>query len=403
MTTALETAFPSDANWVRDTVVAKLAEAFIPVFATATLAAEDFSTQPYRAIAVGGPDGDLEFYAYDSTDTTTVDDGGVSCIVVSGRRYKKRIDVIIRDSAKSATTDAQPVSPSLGDTYVLTAAPSGDDWASEAKAVATYTARGWIFRDPFVGMTVYVEDEDSFYHYDSNGDWVAGLGPGAIADGSITPLKLAHPFAILKVVDQRNSPPGGTPTDGTMYQVGTSATDDFASHENDIARWNTAGSGAWEFIEPEEGDTIYRLDEDALYSFRSGAWVLNVPLSVVVQSHYVDDVTVATSATGITNRLSSPSITAEVGQKIRVTGVILSWTASGAAGTRNFGIRIDTAGSFAKNAYSSGNSLGQGIPFFCEIDVPDANAHVYHIATTSSTNPISDVTCRAVFDVIQPS
>src|SRR5690606_19937746 len=140
------------------------------------------------------------------TDTTTADDGGVSCIVVSGRRYIKQDGSIFRDAALSATTDAQPASPTLGDTYILTAAPSGDDWASEAKTVAQFTARVWIFHQPYVGMIVHVEDENAFYHYVPNGDWVLGLGTGSFADGSITPLKLFHPFAILKVVDQRNAP-----------------------------------------------------------------------------------------------------------------------------------------------------------------------------------------------------
>src|SRR5690606_16868141 len=121
----------------------------------------------YPAIAVTGPDGDLTLYAYDPTDTTTADDGGITCVVVSGRRYIRSGETIIRDAAISATTDAQPVSPSLADTYIVPAAPSGDDWASKAKTVATFTARGWLFRQPFVGMMVYVEDEDAIYHYTS--------------------------------------------------------------------------------------------------------------------------------------------------------------------------------------------------------------------------------------------
>src|SRR5690606_24504088 len=155
-----------------------------------------------------GADGDITLYAYDATDTTTADDGGISCIVVSGRRYKRAGEMAVRDAAISATTDTQPVSPSLGDTYIVPAAPSGDDWASKAKTVAHYTALGWVFRQPFVGMMVYVEDEDAIYHYDSGGSWVKGLPVGAIPDGSIPPKKLAHPFAILKVEDQRNDPPG---------------------------------------------------------------------------------------------------------------------------------------------------------------------------------------------------
>lgn len=281
MTTNLEQAFPLNANWPAATVRSKLAEAMIAVFDTADLSGEDFSIQPYPAIAVYGPDGDLTLYAYDATDTTTADDGGISCIVVSGRRYKRAGEMAVRDAAISATTDTQPVSPSLGDTYIVPAAPSGDDWASKAKTVATFSARGWIFRQPFVGMMVYVEDEDAIYHYDSGGDWVKGLPIGAIQDGSIPPKKLAHPFAILKVEDQRNDPPGSAPTVGTMYQVGTSPTGDFAGHTSEIARWNEGV--AWEFIAPEEGDTIYRKDEKRPYSYRSGLWEPTIPAAGVQQ------------------------------------------------------------------------------------------------------------------------
>lgn len=405
MTTPLEQAIPVGANFVATTMRAKLAEALIGVFTTPNLSAEDFSIQPYKALAIVGPDGDLELYAYDPTDTTTVDDGGVSCIVVSGRRYKKRIDVIVRDSAVSATTDAQPASPALGDTYILTAAPSGDDWASEAKTVATYTARGWIFREPFIGMAVYVEDEASFYHFAAGGNWTLGLGTGALPDGSVTPKKLFHPFAILKVIDQRNAPPVGTPTNGTMYQVGTSPTGAFAGHANDVARWNSGGAGAWEFFDPEEGDTIYRRDQSALYTFRSGAWGTNAPAAVLVRSYYVPDVTDATDTGSLRNRLSSPSITAQVGQKLRVTVNFASLTTTD-IGTMTVGIRTDTSGSLAKVMGSFSSAGGnRNFTLVDEIDIPDANAHVYHIATQRAANSVtaSNVTCRAIFEIIQPS
>jgi hypothetical protein len=398
MTTALEQAFPLAANWVPATVRAKLAECGVFLTPTADLSAEDFSIQPWAAIAVYGPDGDLEFYAYDAGDTTTADDGGVSCIVVSGRRYKKRVDVIIKDSALSATTDTQPDSPTLGDTYVLPAAPSGDDWAGRAKTVATYTARGWIFREPFVGMVVYVEDEASFYHYDPNGDWVLGMGTGALPDGSITPKKLFHPFAILKVVDQRNAPPGGTPVNGTMYQVGTSPTGDFTGHSNDIARWN--GSG-WEFLEPEEGDTIYRLDIGAPYTFRSGAWGRTIPASPIRQ-FFAKTQTVNTSSASLTNRLSQ-AITGEVGQKIRIT---LTRRTYQTTGTVTFGVRIDSSGSTIATLVVVGSTGGSQTVYevvSVVIDVPDAVEHTYHITSVGSGGALAlNVTLTATFEVFQP-
>lgn len=276
MTTALETAFPLNSNWPAATVRSKLAEAMIGVFDTPDLSGEDFSIQPYAAIAVAGPTGDLTFYAFDAGDTTTADDGGITCIVVSGRRYIRSGEVIVRDAAISATISVQPATPTFGDTYIVPQAPSGDDWSGQAKTVATYTARGWVFRQPFVGMIVYVEDEDGLHHYDSSGNWVSGLPIGAIADRSIPVTKLDDPFAIIKVEDIRNDPPGTAPALGTSYIVGVAPSDDFIGHVNDVARW--AGS-AWTFIQPTEGDTIYRRDSEQLYTWRSGQWVPSVDAS----------------------------------------------------------------------------------------------------------------------------
>jgi|GEM_PF-7016137 len=278
MTTHLEQAFPLNTNWPAANVRSEVAQGIVGVFDTPDLSGEDFTIQPYAAIGVYGPDGDLVFYAYDADDTTTADDGGTTCIVVSGRRYKRSTELTVKDAALSATTSAQPASPALGDTYIVPAAPSGTDWASQAETVATFTARGWIFRQPYVGMVVYVEDEATFYHYNAAGDWQQGLPPGALPDGSIVPMKLFEPFGILVVEDERNDPPGGTPTTGSLYQVGTSPTGAFVGHVGEIARFNGAG---YDFIAPNEGNTIYRKDASTLFSYRSGAWELTIATAVL--------------------------------------------------------------------------------------------------------------------------
>lgn len=420
--TPLEQAFPLNSDWLAATVRSKLAEAMIAVFDTPDLSGEDFSIQPYPAIAVYGPDGDLTLYAFDATDTVTADDGGVSCIVVSGRRYKRSGEMIVRDAAISATTAAQPSTPSLGDTYIVPAAPSGDDWASKAKTVATYTARGWMFRQPFVGMMAYVEDEDAIYHYDSAGDWIAGLPIGAITDGSIPPKKLVYPFAILKVEDERNDPPGSAPTTGTMYQVGTSPTGAFAGHDREIARWT---GSAWEFIAPAgDGDIIYRRDFGQTYVFRGGAWEQQISPASVVQSHYVPLTTDNNSTSNIRNRISSPPITAASGQSIRVTLTRCRFQAAALmARLVGIGVRIDTESaplpadrSFFESDRTDATSYGDftgtnvgTITMMLEFPAPDASSHVYSIATyvrdttgTSGGGATSNFVGAALFEVINP-
>jgi len=402
MATALENAFPLNANWPAAVVRSKLAEAMIAVFDTPDLSGEDFSIQPYPAIAIYGADGDLTLYAFDAGDTTTADDGGVTCIVVSGRRYKRSGELIVRDAAISAVVSAQPPGPSFGDTYIIPAAPTGNDWASRAKTVATFTARGWIFRQPFVGMMVYVEDEDAIYHYASDGNWRAGLPIGAIPNSSIAPTKLQVPFAILKVEDVRNAPPAGAPTAGTMYQVGTAPTGIFAGHVSHIARWSGA---AYEFIVPSEGDTIYRKDQGNLFTYRAGAWVVTIPRTAVSKIYYASN-SGGTSFTGFVS-LVSKAITAtpEMGTHIKIDLVVFKGSLSFGGGTQattvELGVRKDTESSFTGEVDStvfsgSASSSASGLTLIADLStnqyaqgltvrsflvpIPDANEHTYSIS-----------------------
>lgn len=372
-------------------IVAKLAEQMVAVFSDPDLSGEDFSIQPFPAIAIRGNDGDLEFYAYDEDDTTTADDGGLTTIVVPpGRRYKKRAEVILRDSALSATEDTQPVSPSLGDTYIIPPAPSGDDWASNAETVATFTARGWIFRQPFVGMVVYVEDDQSFYFYNQAGDWQQGLGPGSIGNGSILPEKLDDQFYVLKVEDERNAPPGSDPTVGTKYQVGTSPTGAFSGHDREVAIWR---GSAYVFLTPAEGDTIYRRDQATLFTFRSGAWTRTVAAAgvqqvkrSVVAASFVNVVGTPQLASGAVNLTSQP------GKYLRFTFNSLLVTANegNAGGTRyDLGIYIDSSSAPAaliiSRNYAAGTtttnlidqSIGESAIGY--VAVPDGAAHNYAV------------------------
>ncbi|SFQ80854.1 Protein of unknown function, partial [Nitratireductor indicus] len=324
------------------TVRSEVAQGIVGVFDTPDLSGENFAIQPYAAIAVYGPDGDLVFYAYDADDTTTADDGGTTCIVVSGRRYKRSTELTVKDAVLSATTTAQPASPTLGDAYIVPAAPSGTDWASKAETVATFTARGWIFRQPYVGMVVYVEDEATFYHYNASGDWQQGLPPGALPDGSIVPMKLFEPFGILVVEDERNDPPGGTPTTGSLYQVGTSPTGAFVGHVGEIARFNGV---SYDFIAASEGNTIYRKDASTLFSYRSGAWELTIATAVLKFFKMYGPSGNVAYAEGGTAILSATGLSGSVGDvweiQIREAYIQTNLSQTGASTKFDIGIYFD--------------------------------------------------------------
>lgn len=410
MTTALQTAF--SLPFLSAKMISNLALQGIGVFSTAALSGEDFTLQPWSAIAVRGNNGSFEIYAYDAVDTTTADDAGVSCIVVSGRRYKKRVDVLIKDAAISATVSAQPASPALGDTYIVPAAPTGTDWASQAKTVATWTARGWIFRQPFVGMLVYSAAVDGFYTYTSGGVWSQGLPIGAIADGSIVQEKLLDAFYTVYVESVLNTPPGGTPTNNTRYQVGLAPTGAFTGHANAIARWNSAGAGAWVFIAPVEGSTIYRRDVAVFYSYRSGTWEATSPRSAY-SSLYSKAGTIAAvttiNSTTPTNLVSQAiTVAAGIGTHIKVSvgGLKSSAVSIGASSNPELGVRIDSASTLAVifDPAIDTSSWKTEFGYFALIPLPDNSAHTYSLSMRRpsgvNSSTFTNIDYRVTFEVV---
>lgn len=65
----------------------------------------------------------------------------------------------------SATTTAQPGSPSTGDRYILPVGATGAAWAGHDKAIATWTGSAWSFATPVAGMVSYVIDIDILVRY----------------------------------------------------------------------------------------------------------------------------------------------------------------------------------------------------------------------------------------------
>lgn len=83
-------------------------------------------------------------------------------------------------------------------------------------------------------------------------------------------LKAIDAILNTGVIDKDLSTPPGSPTAGDVYIVGASATDDWATHEDDIAYFD----GVWRFITPKEGFMFWVRDEDAIYAWDGSAWAL---------------------------------------------------------------------------------------------------------------------------------
>lgn len=75
-----------------------------------------------------------------------------------------RLDALVQLSARSATTSAQPASPSDGDIYLLPAGKTGAAWGGMADgAIAYYRDGVWEELTPNIGWRCYAEDEAGLY------------------------------------------------------------------------------------------------------------------------------------------------------------------------------------------------------------------------------------------------
>ncbi len=72
--------------------------------------------------------------------------------------------------------------------------------------------------------------------------------------------------------DKDLATPPGSPSEGDVYIVGSSATGDWASHDNDIAYYLNS---AWAFITPNEGMVLWVNDENMLYVWDGSSWVVS--------------------------------------------------------------------------------------------------------------------------------
>lgn len=213
-------------------------------------------------------------YSLDPLDTTTAHDG-VSCLVsYDSKRYKLN-SLTFPTSALDKDLTSPPLSPSasIGDVYLIYGSPSGD-WAGKSGYIAVYTSRGWEFVAPRVGQFIYLEDEGGYYHYDENGDWIAGVGEAALPSNSIKISQLiggggiVHPVIINQTT---NDPPvSPAPSKGDAYIIGSSPTGAWAGHAGSLAVWE--GSD-WGIYTPAEGWRVYDIAQDNDYRFDGSAWV----------------------------------------------------------------------------------------------------------------------------------
>jgi hypothetical protein len=97
----------------------------------------------------------------------------------------KKLGALVMFSVISATTTAQPATPSEGDRYIVPTSATGADWAGQDGKFAIYSDGNWAFYAPSKGWKV--QAEDTYQEYLHNGTlWSNMIHNNIAADGSIS-------------------------------------------------------------------------------------------------------------------------------------------------------------------------------------------------------------------------
>lgn len=114
------------------------------------------------------------------------------------------LDALVAGAVEEPATDPPPVSPAIGECYIVGDAPSGV-WSGHAQAIASFSSGGWRFINPVEGMAVYVRSTQLTAVYNA-GAWDYGTVRGALLSIDGTQVVGSQAVAI-------ESPAGGSTVD----------------------------------------------------------------------------------------------------------------------------------------------------------------------------------------------
>lgn len=106
-------------------------------------------------------------------------------------RLFRGLDGLIQIHVKSATTSAEPGSPTDGDIYALPVSCTGTHWAGNDGKLARYSsvAAAWEFYTPKEGWNIPAEDSNFIYKYDGSA-WKFYKGYGTTANRPLASVTL---------------------------------------------------------------------------------------------------------------------------------------------------------------------------------------------------------------------
>jgi VCBS repeat-containing protein len=98
-----------------------------------------------------------------------------------------------------------------------------------------------------------------------------GLGEQGWDSGVNSNWRALDDLLQLAVIDHALTTPPSSPADGDRYLVPTSAIGAWATHHNEIARWDATG-GTWVYYQPRNGWQLYSIAADGFFRYAAGAW-----------------------------------------------------------------------------------------------------------------------------------
>ncbi|MDZ3830331.1 MAG: DUF2793 domain-containing protein [Sphingopyxis sp.] len=87
------------------------------------------------------------------------------------------IDALVQTVVEAGPLDAPPAAPAAGQCWIVGGAPTGA-WSGQAAALAIWTAGGWRFVVPRIGMRAVRASDGAIQRF-GGGGWNA---PGSVAD-----------------------------------------------------------------------------------------------------------------------------------------------------------------------------------------------------------------------------
>ncbi len=230
---------------------------------------QDFNAGTMRAVAFNG-----RIFHRDFTDTTTAHDGVNVLVTLDGKRFKSeaRLQINTVETA-GLNTPPSPTNADFGKAWQIGAAPTGV-WAAKGNQIAVWTALGWFYFAPGPGVMLFAKDNGSFYHFSNGSGWLLGLGALSTAAGSVAPTALQWPLGITVQAIQ-NTPPGGI---ANAYIVGAAPAGAWAGQTGKVAN---AVAGAWQFLAPYEGATVWEAANKRALTYTSGVWTSQTKTGVI--------------------------------------------------------------------------------------------------------------------------